>query len=139
MKRLISIPILVLILFSGININIASHYCGGKLAATKLSFSGELASCGMEEHSALNIPNGSISRHCCDNVVTSISVALNYAPSVIICLPDNGPELNHLYIVPGNLYKIQENLLPGSYYITRPPGGFNPYDVEQQTICIFRI
>jgi hypothetical protein len=139
MKRLISIPMLVLILFSGINIDIASHFCGGRLAATKISLTGELASCGMEDHPFLNTPNGSITTHCCDNVISSLTVSPNYVPSVSTTVPDNGPDLNHIYVVPGDLYKSQEKMLSYRSFLKRPPGVFNPCDVDQQSICIYRI
>jgi hypothetical protein len=139
MKRLISIPLLVLILFSGININIASHYCGGRLAAIKVSLTGETASCGMEEHSSDLPPNGSITKHCCDDIISSISIGNNYVPSVNITLPDNGPELNHFYIALPDLFKDHGKLLSYLSSILKPPGSFIPNDVEQQSICIFRI
>ena len=130
---------MVLILFSGININIASHYCGGRLAATKVSLIGEAATCGMEEHPVADTPYGSITKHCCDNVLTSISMGLNYVPSANISLSDNGPVLNHLYIAPVDVYKSQEKILSYLIDIKRPPGLFNPNDVEQPSICIFQI
>jgi hypothetical protein len=139
MKKLISIPLLVLILFSGINIDIASHFCGGRLVATKISLTGEPASCGMEDHPVLNMPNGSITTHCCDNVISSFTMGLNYVPSLSTSVPDNGPDSNHLYIVPCDIYKSQENILSYQSYIRRPPGVFNPNDVDQQSICIYRI
>ncbi len=35
-------------LASGMKVSIDRHYCGGQLAATKISVTGKLASCGME-------------------------------------------------------------------------------------------
>ena len=49
MKRIVSIPLLFIILFSGINVKFASHYCGGNFSGTKVSLTGELATCGMEQ------------------------------------------------------------------------------------------
>jgi|WetSurSiteA1Bulk_404760.scaffolds.fasta_scaffold21940_2 hypothetical protein len=139
MKRLLSIPLLALILFSGININIASHYCGGQLAGTKVSLTGERATCGMEEPSETHPPNGSITKHCCDNVILSVSMASNYVPSANMYVPDKGPELSHFYIAPGSV--SGDNGRHFSYLspIIRPPGSFVPNDVEQQSICLFRI
>ncbi len=139
MKRLISIPLLVMILFTGINIDIASHYCGGRLAATKISLTGEPATCGMEEHSVANTPNGSITKHCCDNVILSMSIGLNYVPSANLSVSDNTPGLNHFYIAPEGSIRDQGRLPSYLFSIIRPPGNFIPNDVEQQSICIFRI
>ena len=41
MKNVISIPLALLILFTGINVQIASHYCGGNFAAAKVSLTGK--------------------------------------------------------------------------------------------------
>ena len=139
MKKLISIPLLVLILFSGININIASHYCGGRLAGTKVSLTGEPATCGMEENPVTDTPYGAITKHCCDNVISSFSFGVNYAPSANLFIPDNGPELHSFYIAPQDPFNYHGNLLSNLYCIIRPPGSFIPNDVEQQSICIFRI
>jgi hypothetical protein len=139
MKRLISIPVMVLILFSGININIASHYCGGRLAATRVSLTGEAASCGMEELPFVNTPNGLITRHCCDNVISSFSMGLNYVPSAYVSLPSDGHHLNVPYSLQGEVFISQAKILSFSVNIRKPPGSFNPSDVEQQSICIFRI
>jgi hypothetical protein len=139
MKRFLSIPLLVLILFSGININVASHYCGGKLAGTKVSLTGENATCGMEEPVVSYTPNGSITKHCCDNMIVSMSMAINFFPSANLTVPDNGSEINLIYIEPGS--RSGENLSLLSYlsFIIRPPGSFIPNDVEQHSICLFRI
>jgi hypothetical protein len=48
MKKLLSRSVALIILLTGMNLTISSHFCGGVLAATKVSFTGKLASCGME-------------------------------------------------------------------------------------------
>jgi hypothetical protein len=139
MKRFISLPLLVLILFTGIKIDIASHYCGGRLAATKVSLIGKRATCGMEEHSVANTPNGLITKHCCDNVFFSVSLGINYVPSANLSVPDNAPEFNHFYIAPEVSIRDHGQLLSCLFCIIKPPGNFVPNDVEQQSICIYRI
>jgi hypothetical protein len=139
MKRLLSIPLLVLILFSGININVASHFCGGRLAGTKVSLTGEKATCGMEEPGDAHLPNGSITKHCCDNVILSMSMGLNYVPSVNLSVPVNGPGLNHFYVEPESIFGDNGRLLQYLSSVIRPPGSFIPNEVEQQSICLFRI
>ena len=48
MKKFISISLTFLLLAALFHFSIATHYCGGTIAATKISLSGKLASCGME-------------------------------------------------------------------------------------------
>ncbi len=139
MKTILSIPLVLLILFTGINVQIASHYCGGKFAAVKVSLTGELASCGME-HQSVTIPSeDQFSRHCCDDVISSISISTNYVPASCCYIPVAGKELIHTFFIQDQLFISQPvpvSALSGS---RRPPGGFNPSDVEQQVICIFQI
>jgi len=48
MRKLSSISLAILILLAGMHITIATHFCGGEIAATKVSLAGIAASCGME-------------------------------------------------------------------------------------------
>jgi hypothetical protein len=50
MKRIFPILFSLLGFLSGMHISLATHYCQGKIAATKFSFYGEKASCGMEDY-----------------------------------------------------------------------------------------
>jgi hypothetical protein len=130
---------MLLILFSGINIKIASHFCGGNFAATKVSLTGELASCGMEHQSGTKSPQDLISSHCCEDVISSYFISPNYVPSSCCYLPDIGQEINHTFIVHNELFFSQEISVSAISGNKRPPGCFIPVGVEQQVICIFRI
>ena len=44
----ISISLLIFVFAGMMHFSIANHYCAEKLAGTKVSFSGQLASCGMD-------------------------------------------------------------------------------------------
>jgi hypothetical protein len=48
MKKGTSISLVILILTGMLHLTVANHYCGGKIAASKVSSSGQLANCGME-------------------------------------------------------------------------------------------
>ncbi len=65
------------------HINIANHYCGSVNAAfTKVSFTGELASCGMEGcDDKIAAPGNHLEEPCCDDNVSVLAVDNNYAPS----------------------------------------------------------
>jgi hypothetical protein len=139
MKYILSIPLALLILFTGINVQIASHFCGGNFSAAKVSLTGELASCGMENQSAIKTTEDLLSRHCCDDVISSVSISSNYIPASFCYTQITGQEINHIYITHDQLVISQAVLFSASSGNVRPPGEFNPSEVEQQVICIFRI
>ncbi len=64
-----------------LHLSVAQHYCGGELAATKVSLTGALASCGMEEENCPYDHDGDLlESHCCDDFVTSYTIDNNYTP-----------------------------------------------------------
>jgi hypothetical protein len=81
MKRLFSILFASLILISGLHLTVASHICCGELAAVKYSFTGEKASCGMEDVQSPTPVNGKVKSICCENNVSSCSTDNNYFSS----------------------------------------------------------
>jgi hypothetical protein len=138
MKTVISIPLMLLILITGININIASHYCGGNISGTKVSLTGELASCGMEHKSGDKSLLHVIKRHCCDDVISSCAISTIYIPS-FFSVSDYGPDFFQTSNLPTGLlisYNPEIFILTG---IKRPPGNYMPDCHEQQVLCIFRI
>lgn len=139
MKHIISIPLALLILFTGINVKIASHYCGGNFSAAKVSLTGKTASCGMEHPSVQKPTEFLFSRHCCDDVISSVSISTNYVPSSFWYLPDTGQEIINTFITLDELDIYQPVTISAISGSKRPPGGFSPSDVEQQVICIFQI
>ena len=81
MKKILSIPLIMLILFTGVTVNFATHYCGGSVAATKVSLTGKLATCGMEGTSDNKTNEGLYKNHCCDDVTAAYTLSSNYIPS----------------------------------------------------------
>ncbi len=82
MKQIVSISFTLIILLSGMNLTIATHYCRGEFAAAKISFSDKPASCGMESGSKDNSSSETgIAAFCCEDVLASYTVDNNYAPS----------------------------------------------------------
>ncbi len=62
--------------------SIATHFCEGEIASTKISVAGEAASCGMETtKDKCSIPGKHIEKHCCENKISVLAVDKNYAPS----------------------------------------------------------
>jgi hypothetical protein len=139
MKKIVAISLMLMILFSGISINIASHYCGGNYKGTEVSFSGKLASCGMEEMVATHSYQEVFQRHCCENVVSSVKLSGNYLP--VSFSHHNAPsrEIVHIYAVPHYLFSGSELAVYPCMDGKSPPGFFSPVNVEQQVICVFLI
>lgn len=66
-----------------LHFSVARHYCHGELVASKVSFSGALATCGMEDNED-DCRHGQnedlIDSHCCEDVLTSCFLDNNYTP-----------------------------------------------------------
>ena len=139
MKKFLSISFSLLILLSGMHFTVSTHFCGGKIAASKVSFSGELASCGMEKAVDQCLSSGShLSTNCCHNKISAFVVDSNYAPSFSDFKAFSQSVLQVFYI-PAR-FNIQpllvSNLLNTNVH---PPGNYLVSDVSLPDICVFRI
>ena len=138
MKKLISISFALLILLSGMHISIATHYCGDRISATKLSVSGELASCGME---------GSVEKcswtvkvkgaNCCKDKLSAFVVDTNYSPSYSEFKAFSHSIL-HVFILPEFLTNQSPTSLNFICTNGSPPGQYQVSDVSLPYICVFR-
>src|SRR5512133_3897634 len=82
---------------------VARHYCGGHLAASKVSLTGELSNCGMDSSDKeSSLPAIFFSNHCCSDVVAFFTINENYIPSFSLI-----PELHQInlqvFTLPGAL------------------------------------
>jgi len=137
-KKLLSISFALLILLSGMHFTIATHYCGGEIAATKASFSGQLASCGMESCDECSIPGVQLKEHCCDDKVSALAVDHNYAPS-FFNFTAFAQHILQVYIIPVN---FEVHSLSSIYLISTsvsPPDNFLVHAVSLAKICVFLI
>lgn len=137
MKKSISALLALLLLISGMNVSVASHYCGGTLAQVKWSFNKELASCGMEgEHDA---PQGiTLNQPCCHDELSTYSTDDQYHFQSLV-LKKLAPQVIACFIAPVSLlFKSQE---PVDYLYTHefPPGIVFPSQVALENICVFLI
>jgi hypothetical protein len=139
MKKIVAIPLLLMILFSGISVQIASHYCRGNYSGSKVSLDGQLASCGMEDQAVKHSSEDLISNHCCSDVISSLSISPNYISSACADLPDPRQEIIHNPFIQNELSASQEIFLSLASGNVRPPGAFISTGIEQQVLCIFRI
>ena len=138
MKKGISISLVFLVISAMLNFSVATHYCGGHVAASKISVTGKLASCGMEDQQN-DLPRGKyFSKHCCEDVVVSISTDNNYVPSSFnipctfqfnfqtsVLHPESAVDL-------AGIFKLQ-------YPDKSPPGAMMSANVDLSDICVFRI
>jgi len=139
MKKFLSISFSLLILLSGMHFTVSTHFCGGKIAASKVSFSGEVASCGMESSVNQCPSTGThLASNCCHNKISAFMVDSNYAPSFSNFKAFSQSALQVVNI-PAS-FNIQpllvSNLLNTNVH---PPGNYLVTDVSLPDICVFRI
>ena len=138
MKKLLSISFAFLILLSGMHFTIATHYCGGELSASKVSFSGKLATCGMENEADQCSLSGIHKENCCHNKVSVLAVDHNYAPSFTF-FKSFTPNLLQVFEVPAciQIHSLTAvNLLCSD---VSPPPVLGVSAVSLPKICVFLI
>jgi len=138
-KRALSILAVLLTVASVAHVSVATHYCHGVPVATRVSLSGEYASCGMEEtESNCPVHGQYLDRHCCDNSMTFYGI-----DNTTINTAFQAPEVQRAF----NLYTIalsqavSNNLFtPASEYSdTGPPQSASIPAVDLPVICQFRL
>ena len=140
MKKILSIPFVLLILLSGMNLSISTHFCHHKLSASKISFSGKAATCGMEKDLADNfLPNGILSdADCCSTHSSKFVVDHNYSPS-FFDFKYFGHQILQVFAVPENLTDYSYTALNSLHTNVLPPGILETNNVSLPDICVFRI
>lgn len=139
MKTIGAISLIVLLLFTGIRVSVATHYCCGHVAGSKVSLTGAQATCGMEKEEAPYSHQEIISTHCCDNFISSYSFSNNYFPTFYNY--DNFDAKAIIsFIVPSDvIISYAEPIIPGLNHDGSPPGNQFPDDILLSSICVFRI
>ena len=121
------------------HLSLATHYCGGMKAASKISFSEQKANCGMETE-ATKCPNhnkNQIDNDCCKDVVSVYSIEKNYNPTTFE-FKQFSLNVLHVFIVPTTI----GNLAASSYLLNTnasPPDIIKASAVNIASICVFRI
>lgn len=141
MKKSLSILTVLFMVTAMLHFSVAKHYCGGKLVALKLSFSGSPATCGMEgenvgcEH---DHDRDKIDSHCCDDVITSYSIDNNYTPALKVAA---GPD-QIKFQTPVKPFKKPASISLAfniSWSDVSPPGEFPASPVDLPQLGVFRI
>ncbi len=122
------------------HITIATHHCRSADETFKrVSFTGELASCGMDGcDDKCAATENDFEKPCCDDNVSVLAVDSNYAPSFTY-FTAFAPHILQVYIVP---VSIDFHSLTNIYLISTsvsPPGNFLVHAVSLPKICVFLI
>lgn len=137
MKRSITILVAFILVASGMHLTIDRHYCGGRLADVRLSVTGKLASCGMEqeEQQCGNLP--AFDQKCCDDQISYLNIGSNYFPEYFsISHPVTGKQI--IPMQAGDLI-TEKSFQTDSYISCLPPGHLFKSRLSQSDICVFRI
>jgi len=137
MKKFLTLMIMALFMSGILHLTFAIHYCGGKIADTRLSLAGQKATCGMHHEIKLS-SEASISSGCCDDETMVYSFDDEYAPSVL------KSTLNiqniTLQLFTGFSYFHYLSFIPSGNYIDSGPPKINcPNTVSIDRICSYLI
>jgi hypothetical protein len=140
-KKVFSILTVILLLTAMLHFSVARHYCGGELATSKISLSGDLASCGMEgteESCPLKSTGDHLKSHCCDDVITYYSIDNNYTQRQTV-VPESYRFISHvLEITIASPFHFS-NLTSQVFTDVSPPAYLMCTAVDLTDICVFRI
>ncbi len=138
MRKSLSILLLLVIVLTGMHLSVASHYCGGKVAAVKWSFSGRLATCGMEGEKENRQSGYDFNTGCCHNEISYFTVDNDYNPTTFQ-VNVVSREISQLVSLPANIgLKISVPTTNLSKDIS-PPVNMLASSVNLTDLCIFRI
>jgi hypothetical protein len=137
MKKVLTILIAAIFLASSLQLSIDRHYCGGYLAAVKVSLTGEKASCGMKVAVEDYSNQLSINTKCCEDQMFLLSLKSNYCPEYL--------QINK--IIPHIQKMVFQNILLSESQLINlnvflsvlPPGKISQNRLNQPDICVFRI
>lgn len=125
-------------LVAGMHLTLATHYCGGKIAATQLSFSGKLATCGMPMDEHRTTTGDAFTINCCKDEITVYLLDDNcFQPFFKIkTLPLTG--INAFLAITSTL--PQEKILPDRIATNTGPPGHTPDSATSRAmLCLLRI
>ena len=139
MKRIFAILFSLFVFLSGMHISLATHYCQGKIAATKFSFSGEKASCGMEKCTSNYKAKGiQINSNCCIDEISDYLTDNNYTPSGFQ-YKKSVKTIFQVFLMPVKHNPAVLNFSLSFITNTSPPGYPFIAAMSLPEICVFRI
>lgn len=122
-----------------VHFSVANHYCDEMGSTSKVSFSGKLASCDMEDSEDSYPVHGiNLSSHCCDDVVVFYGIDTNFTPSFSI-VPEYYQYSFQVLNIDIEVPVVNSDVLTSLYTNLSPPGVLMSTDVDLSDICVFRI
>jgi hypothetical protein len=139
MKKVISFSLTILMLAAILHLSVATHYCGGRIAASKISFSGTLASCGMEADQK-DFPQTGLylASHCCENVLVFYGINSTFFPTYSFVQPSYQQQFQ-VFSIPADLNPNSLAFLDSICLDASPPGASAFTKVDLSYICVLRI
>lgn len=136
MKKVFTILFLFVLLLSGMTVRYSAHYCQGTFIASRLSLTGEDASCGMNSEKDKS-KEAQFSTLMCVNEITTYTFIDNYVYSPHIS--DAGKHLHDNIGLP-IVINPKMSLIPApEEFKVFPPGSPGQLRSESEVLCIFRI
>jgi hypothetical protein len=138
MKKTFSILLAVMFLLSGMHLSLATHLCGGEVAAVKWSFSHQLGGCGMKaDHEALSTER-TIGQACCQDIISIYSVDGQYQFSSLQ-MKASTIHLLQIFGIPVRIGIAFHSSFAFFNTIVHPPGQLLTSAVDLTDIGVFRI
>jgi len=129
----------LLMLTAMLHLTVATHYCGGKVAASTVSLSGKLVTCGMEcSEKGLPLPGTNFTKHCCDDILTFCGIDSNYIPS-FSSVPESYQYNFQIFNIPKGSPVSSIAVLKSLYTNVSPPEALMSTSVDISYICSFLI
>lgn len=138
MKKIFSPVLSFLLMLAVIHLSVATHYCQGTLAGSKISVAGDLASCGMESGKQDLTPGLHYSSHCCDNTLKEFGITSSFMPSYKSNHTDNQISVPFLFLEAEST-DLSSVFKDTSLIIKHPPGDLMSTFVDLSAICVYRI
>jgi len=137
MRKILCIVFSVLLLVPAVKLSLDRHYCGGELAGVKVSISGKLATCGMENEDRHPLGTPVFTGNCCEDHLTILNLDYRYYPetpyynNLKTARDIPAEESPHMYSFRNSGTETNSRFIPPGRHFTPGP--------EQAVICLFRI
>ncbi len=139
MKKGFPILFTLLMLATILHLSLATHYCDGKEVATKVSFSGKLASCKNDcLESELPVTGENFTKHCCDDVLMICGIANYYEPTFSFVPESHHYNFQFIALHNGLSVRLFKDLVTFSSNVNLS-GVLTFTDPDLSDICVFRI
>jgi hypothetical protein len=137
MKTVLTIFLVFILPVSGVQVSLDRHYCGGNLTDVRISVTGKMASCGMEQTETGCTAYQVINTKCCDDQVVFYSITSKYFP--VYFQLAHPTWIKNLPPVQVNTPRATDQYNLSLFPQVFPPGSYSCTGLSQPYICVFRI